>query len=214
VQVGVVTAIVGIASYQLHFRGTANHAGTTPMQGRRDASLGACAFALRMHPLLLEHFPGCTANIGEMHFSPGAYNIIPGEVAVTLECRASDSGILDSLESALLDAARQEAQNYNLDLEIEPLGRHDPASMHPSAQEAVRRAADRLHLSHIDLASGAGHDAQNLASLCPAGMIFVPSVRGISHSPHELSAWQDCLNGANVLLQAVLGLAASPEHFT
>ena len=157
-----------------------------------------------MHSLLLEHFPGCTANIGEMRFSPGAYNIIPGEVAVTLECRASERRTLDLLDAALLEAARQEAQNYSLELEIELLGRHQPALMHPTAQAAVRQAADRLGLSHTDLASGAGHDAQSLAQLCPAGMVFVPSVDGISHSPHEFSRWEDCLNGANVLLQAAL----------
>ena len=203
-QIGVVTAIVGIASCQLHFRGRANHAGTTPMRSRRDAGLGASAFTLAARRVVLEQFPGCTANTGEMHFNPGAYNIVPGEVVVSFEYRAPDSATFDSLEAALLAQAKQEAQVYDLELEVVALGRHEPAPMHPAAQQAVRRAADLLGLSHIDLASGAGHDGQNLAALCPAGMVFIPSVAGISHSPQEFSRWEDCLNGANVLLQAAL----------
>jgi acetylornithine deacetylase/succinyl-diaminopimelate desuccinylase-like protein len=174
------------------------------MRSRRDAGLGASAFALAVRRLVLERFPDCAANIGDMRFSPGAFNIVPGEVMVSLEYRAADSGTFDHLETSLLAEAYREAQSYGLELVIEPLGRHEPAPMHPVVQQAIRQAADRLGLSHVDLPSGAGHDGQNLAALCPTGMVFIPSVDGVSHSPQEFSRWEDCLNGANVLLQATL----------
>ena len=204
IQIGVVTAIVGISLFRLNFHGRANHAGTTPMNRRRDAGLGASAFVLAARQVLLEQFPECTANLGEMTFLPGAFNIVPGEAVVTLECRAPDAKTLNLLEAALQETAHRQAKSYHLELEIEPLIRHEPAPMHPIAQSAIRSAADYLRLSHTDLASGAGHDAQSLATVCPTGMVFIPSVDGISHSPKEFSRWEDCLNGANVLLQAAL----------
>ena len=93
-------------------------------------------------------------------------------------------------------------------LHVEFLGKHEPTPMSEQAQRAIRDACDALGLTHTPLVSGAGHDAQNLATICPAGMIFVPSVDGASHSPREFTEWQDCVNGANVLLQAALQIAS------
>ena len=104
-------------------------------------------------------------------------------------------------------AAREQAGRYGLGLEITDLGRHEPCPMDSEIQQAMAAACDELGLTHVSLASGAGHDGQSLAALCPVGMLFVPSVDGASHSPRELTEWHDCVNGANALLQTVLNLA-------
>ncbi len=207
VDIGIVTSIVGIGSARLTFLGRADHAGTTSMTDRLDAAQGASAFTLAARQLTLDEFEGCVANVGAMQFEPGAFNIVPERVAVSLEYRAPDADVFDRLEAALLAQAQTEAERFGLGLEIEKLGSHAPSPMSDAAQEAFAQAADALGLSHLSLASGAGHDAQSLAELCPAGMIFVPSAGGASHSPREFTEWEDCVNGANVLLQGVLGMA-------
>jgi N-carbamoyl-L-amino-acid hydrolase len=207
VDIGVVTGIVGMASYRLAFVGRADHAGTTSMADRRDAGLGAGAFALAAREVVMGDFPGCVANVGDMRFAPGAFNIIPAQVALALEFRAPEPALLRRLEEVLMERARTEAQRFGLGLEVERLGWLDPAPMSEAVQRAFAEAAGALGLSHVPLFSGAGHDAQSLAGLCPVGMIFVPSVGGASHSPREFTRWTDCLNGANVLLQAALRVA-------
>jgi N-carbamoyl-L-amino-acid hydrolase len=203
-QIGVVTGIVGIASYRLTFTGRADHAGTTPLPDRLDAAQGASAFTLAVRQLVLEQFPGCVANVGLLHLEPGAYNIVPARAVLGFECRSDNDETFTRLEATLLERARLEASRFGLGLEIEPVGRHAPAPMSAKMQQAIIQAAEALGLSHISLPSGAGHDAQSLAPLCPTGMIFVPSQDGASHSPREFTRWEDCLNGAKVLLQAAL----------
>jgi N-carbamoyl-L-amino-acid hydrolase len=205
--IGVVTGIVGYCSYRLTFIGRADHAGTTSMTDRRDAAQGASAFALAAREVVMQDFRGCVANVGDMRFVPGAFNIIPAQVALALEFRAPEPEPFAKLEAALLERARLEAERFGLGLDVEWLGRHDPAPMSEIAQRAFAKAADSLGLKHVPLFSGAGHDAQLLASICPAGMIFVPSVEGASHSPREYTRWVDCVHGANVLLQGALRMA-------
>ncbi len=211
-QVGIVTSIVGIASCRLSFVGEANHAGTTSILSRRDAAQGASAFTLAVREQVIQKFPDCVANIGNMIFEPGAFNIIPERVTVSLEYRAPDPNVFDLLGRTLLDIAQKEANRFNLELEIEILGKHAPAPMSADVQTVFLRSANNLGLAALPLASGAGHDAQSLADICPAGMIFVPSAGGVSHSPYEFTDWQDCINGANLLLQAVLELATKSAH--
>jgi len=205
-EIGVVTGIVGIRWHRLSFVGRADHAGTTPMEDRRDAAQGASAFALAARQIVLDRFPGCVANVGQMAFSPGAFNIVPAQVEVALEHRAADPAHLDEMEQVLLSEAQTQAERFGLQLEVTRLEAIDPMPMEADVQATIHRAAEDLGLSHIPLTSGAGHDAQSLAHLCPAGMIFVPSVNGRSHSGQEYTEWQDCVNGANVLLHSVLGL--------
>ncbi len=205
--IGIVTGMVGINSYCLGFIGRADHAGTRPMAERLDAGQGAAAFTQSVRRIVLNEFPDCAANVGAISFTPGAFNIVPERADLALEVRAVDEVSLERLEARLLASAQVEAKRYGLGLEIKSLGKHDPARMSEQAQNAIALSADGLGLRYIYLASGAGHDAQSLAKLCPCGMIFVPSVGGVSHSPKEFSEWKDCLNGANVLLQATLRLA-------
>jgi N-carbamoyl-L-amino-acid hydrolase len=207
--IGIVAGIAGICSCRLTFIGRSDHAGTTPVQNRLDAAQGACGFTLATRKIILEDFPDCVANVGDMQFTPGAFNIIPERVTLALEFRSANSEVFSSIEKKLLARARQEADRFGLDLEVEFLGKHQPAEMSPAVQKAITQAADALGLKSIHLESGAGHDAQSFADICPCGMIFVPSAGGASHSPREFTEWEDCINGANVLLQTTLRLATS-----
>lgn len=207
IAIGVVSGIVGISSYRMTWRGQANHAGTTPMEARRDAGLGAATFALTARELVLRDFAGCAINFGQMRFEPGAYNIIPGLAELALEFRAPEAKQLGELEDALLTLAGLVARQQGLGLDLAPQGGCAAAPMSVRAQAAIGAAADSLALTHISLPSGAGHDAQALAPVTPAGMIFIPSREGISHSPREFSDWQACVDGANVLLLAALKMA-------
>lgn len=207
IDIGIVSAIVGIWSYRLSFIGRADHAGAATMDDRLDASLGASAFTLAARELAMTKFPSCVVNVGKMDFAPGAFNIVPARVDAALEFRSPDEEEFKRLDAALLDLAKQEAARFGLELKVEFLGKHSPSPMSDVVRNAFAEACDDLGLSHISLASGAGHDAQSLADLCPVGMIFVPSVEGASHSPREFTKWDDCVNGANMLLQAALRLA-------
>ena len=207
VDIGIVSAIVGISSYRLSFLGRADHAGTTTMQDRLDASLGASAFTLAAREIVLNEFPNCVVNVGKMEFAPGAFNIVPAQVDVSLEFRSADEEEFKRLDSVLLARAREDAERFGLQLNVEFLGKHSPSRMDTEVQSAFASACDALGLTHMSLASGAGHDGQSFDGICPVGMIFVPSKDGASHSPREFTEWQDCVNGANVLLQTVLRLA-------
>ncbi|HKZ85924.1 MAG TPA: Zn-dependent hydrolase [Anaerolineae bacterium] len=207
VDIGVVSGIVGIQSYRVTYRGEANHAGTTPMETRRDASLGASAFVLTARDLVMKNFPGCVVNVGQMALRPGAFNIVPGVAELSLEFRAPEPERLAQLGTALLQLAELVASQYGLTLTAEPAGMCVPAPMSTRAQQAIIAAAESLGLSHATMPSGAGHDAMMLAPLTDVGMIFVPSRGGISHSPLEITEWRDCVNGANVLLRAALNMA-------
>ncbi|MBI4789059.1 MAG: Zn-dependent hydrolase [Chloroflexi bacterium] len=206
--IGIVSAIVGIASYRLTFVGRADHAGTTSMHDRRDAAQGASAFVVAIRELVIRDFPQCVANVGNITVAPGAFNIVPASVVVSLEFRAPTADEFSRLETALLERAKIEAERFGLGLKVDFLGKHDPTPMSFTAENAFIAACDALRLSHMPLVSGAGHDGQMLVGMCAVGMIFVPSVGGASHSPREFTEWQDCVNGANVLLQAALQLAS------
>jgi N-carbamoyl-L-amino-acid hydrolase len=207
IDIGIVAAIVGIWSYRLSFIGRADHAGTTTMDDRLDASLGASAFTLAAREIVLQDFPSCVVNIGAMEFSPGAFNIVPARVDVSLEFRSPEEEEFRWLDSVLLGRAQEEAKRFGLELKVDFLGKHSPSLMNAQVQSTFAEACNDLRLSYVSLTSGAGHDGQSFDGVCPVGMIFVPSVGGTSHSPREFTRWDDCVNGANVLLQTVLRLA-------
>jgi N-carbamoyl-L-amino-acid hydrolase len=206
-QIGVVTGIVGTRSLSLRFRGRAAHAGTTPMDARADAGVGAAAFVAAVPELVAREFPGCAATVGAVRFEPGAFNVVPGAASVALDFRSPEPAQLDELEEALLARARAAAEAHGLGLDAAPVGRWQPTPLDPGICDAIERAAARLGLESIRLPSGAGHDANALARVTRAGLIFVPSAGGVSHRPDEHTPWEDCLNGANTLLGTVLELA-------
>ncbi len=207
--IGIVTGIVGIRSLKARFLGRADHAGTASMEHRLDAAQGASAFTLAVRETVMAEFPGSVATVGNMAFEPGVFNVVPRAVTVSTEFRAQAGATLDEIEARLGQQAFYAAQRFGLDLEMEQLDRTAPARMDEQVQEAVAGACRTLGLRYAFLPSGAGHDAQCLAAVCPTGMIFVPSVGGTSHSAGEFTRWRDCVNGANVLLHTALTLAGS-----
>ena len=209
IPIGIVERISGIAFYRIHFLGKAEHAGTASMQDRRDAALGASAFTLAVREIILDQFPDCYSNVGYVKYQPGLFNVVPEKATLSLELRSADDQEFEHIRSAMLERANQIAAQYKLGIEIEFLGERKPAQMNTAFQLNIQEAANSLGLKTMPITSRAGHDAQTFASFVPTGMIFVPSVKGISHSPKELTAWQDCVNGANVLLRTVLRLGKS-----
>ena len=152
----------------------------------------------------MAEFPDSVVNTGVTRFLPGAMNVVPERAQLTLEFRAPRLRDLKQLGAALKDLAHAEARERELAVEIEEVDGIQPVQMDARVQAAVAAAAERLGLRQKQMTSGAGHDAQVMAKICPAGMIFVPSVDGFSHSAREFTKWEDCMNGANVLLQAAV----------
>ena len=206
--IGIVTAIVGARSFRLEFVGAAGHAGTTPMRERRDAAVGAAAFVVAARDLVARDYPGCVATAGNIEVEPGAFNVIPRRARLALEFRSTETQRLDELEGELTALARRAAETNSVELEIAPAGRWEPTALDEGVRAAIGRSAQTLGLRTLDLASGAGHDAQAVAAVTRSGMVFVPSRGGVSHASDEHTDWEDCVNGANVLLNAALDLAA------
>jgi N-carbamoyl-L-amino-acid hydrolase len=209
IDIGVVTGMRGNCSFEVVFTGDARHAGTTPMDARRDAGVGAAAFVLGVRETVTRDFPGCVANIGDIQIEPGSFNVVPARAQLQMECRSLDDAELDVLAAKLSERARSEAARWNLGVEVRRVGRWAPAPTDERVRRAFADASDRLGLSSMQMPSGAGHDAQVLANVTSSGMVFVPSSGGISHHPSEHTSLRDCVNGANVLLTATVALAQS-----
>ena len=205
--IGIVTGITGASSFHVVFDGETRHAGTTPMDARRDAAVGAAAFVLGVRETTMRTFRGCVATVGDIATEPGSFNVVPGRARLRLECRSLDSAELDALERALIEQAHEAAREFGLAVTVEPVGRLEPSPTDMSVRAACATAAAALGLTTLELPSGAGHDAQSLAAVTPSGIVFVPSAGGISHDPSEHTSWEHCVNGANVLLGAAVQLA-------
>lgn len=204
--VGVVTGIVGIRSFWLTFVGEAAHAGTRPLDDRRDALWGTADFIQQARHMVRDRFHPGVINFGQISAAPGAFNIVPAEVQLALEFRHGTEGQLNEMEVYLLSLAEQVARSHNLTVRIDPVSSCTAAPSDEQVVQAIEQAAEQLGLSHQRLMSFAGHDTQTLSAITPSAMIFVPCVAGISHNPRELCLEQDCVNGANVLLHTVLRL--------
>ena len=202
--IGIVDSIIGLRFHRLVFTGRADHAGTTPMEIRRNAGLGAAAFTMALHELLDAEFTDCVGNVGSMVLESGVTNVVSKEAVVDFEFRFPDENRGDELEAQIRDRARSIADRYDLEFEFIPTGRARSAQMDQALQRTAGEAAERLGLSAVSMNSGAGHDAQIMSVFTPACVIFIPSVGGISHNPAEFSTREDCENGANVLLHTVL----------
>jgi N-carbamoyl-L-amino-acid hydrolase len=206
-RIGVVTAIVGMGGGHVEFRGRQDHAGTTPMPMRRDALRGAADLLVRLPEVARSVSETAVATCGILHVEPGGANVVPGLARVQLDFRDSDRERILELEEAIVAAARDVAARHDLEVSYTRESITDPVPLNPRMQDLVAAKAADQDLKTLWLPSGAGHDAQNVARLAPTGMIFVPSVEGRSHSPAELSTWEDIEAGANVLLATVHALA-------
>jgi len=209
--IGVVTSLVGVQTYWLRFLGKAAHAGTMPMDKRKDALWGATDFVRKAKTTVMEQFSPGVVNCGMLNIQPGAFNIVPAEVELALEFRHGDPDQLKAMGQELLHLALESAQDNNLTLELNQVEETVPALMDEGFMSALEAAADKLDLSHKRMMSFALHDAQMMGRIVPSAMFFVPSVKGVSHNPKEYTKPEDCINGANVLLNAVLKIAAQEE---
>jgi N-carbamoyl-L-amino-acid hydrolase len=209
--IGVVTSIVGIASYWLTFIGRADHAGTTPMDRRLDAMRGLSEFVRQARELVMNRFPRGVYNCGVVEISPGAFNIVPERARLALEFRHQDEGKLDAMREALIGLALHVVEVEGLSLEVEGVGVHPPAPMNRAVIAAIASSCNALGLRWAEMASYAGHDTQVMAGMTKAGMFFVPSVGGASHSSRELTKEEDCINAGNVLLHTILRLVEDPH---
>jgi N-carbamoyl-L-amino-acid hydrolase len=208
VPIGVVEGIVAIHRYDVVVEGMANHAGTTPMDGRHDALVAASRLVLAVRQIAAERRGRQVGTVGRLEVEPNSPNVVPGRVTLSVEFRDLATATLDALGAATRAEAATIARETGTTITLTLATTNPSALAHAGVQDAVGQAADRLGLVTRRLPSGAGHDAQMIAALCPMGMIFVPSVGGISHSPRELTTWDDCTRGAEVLLGAVLALDA------
>lgn len=208
-QIGVVLGIVGRTNYEITFLGEAGHSGTTDMYRRRDALRGAAQFIMRAHDLVREKFGDGIFNCGKVEVYPGSFNVIPSRATLAVEVRHINTDMLSQMETMIVSVARECAATFRLDVEPRFVAHYPAAAMHPTLVEAINNSCEQLHLSHTELYSYSGHSPQFMSQITPSGMIFVPSVGGISHHREEFTKWEDVINGANVLLQTILHVALS-----
>ncbi len=207
IDIGIVEGIVGLAWWEVEFTGFANHAGTTPMNARQDALLAAAKFIIAVNEVTTSFEGAHVGTVGRIKAEPGAPNVIPGKVVTSLEIRDLSLEMIEKVYEAVKSRANEIAKTSNVQIEFRPLDTTaDPAIMTTAIQDEIAKSATKLGLTTKRLPSGAGHDAQDMALIAPAGMIFVPSKGGISHSPKEFTSAEDMANGANVLLRTILAL--------
>jgi N-carbamoyl-L-amino-acid hydrolase len=208
IDIGVVEGIVGINQWNVTVEGFANHAGTTAMNNRQDALLAAAKFIQAVNRVVTSVPGRQVGTVGRIQAWPGAPNVIPGKVVLTLELRDLDAAKIQMLFEKIRGEANQIATSSRVTFDFKPINTNIPAPTDPRVRAIIAESAKELGLSTKQMPSGAGHDAQDMARLGPVGMIFIPSIGGISHSPKEFSRPQDIENGANVLLAALMKLDA------
>lgn len=204
--IGVVQGIVGIMRWNVTVEGMTNHAGTTPMRERRDAMVAAARFVDAVHTTVTEWPGGPVATVGRLEAEPGVPNVIPGRATLSLEIRALTMEAIEEIQATLARKADDIGGATGTAFAFDRFYVSGAAPATPALQDVVEEAARGLGLTTRRMPSGAGHDAQSMAHLGPMGMIFVPSVRGISHAPGEYTSPEDCAHGADVLLRAFLAL--------
>jgi N-carbamoyl-L-amino-acid hydrolase len=202
--IGTVTGIVGLRWLDVAIDGMANHAGTTPMDQRHDAVLAAARFTVAVNDAVRAEPGKQVATVGRLVASPNTRNVIPGRVDLTVDLRDLDPGTLDRLEAALRRVAAEIARATGTTFTLTRPFDSAPAMADGRLMDLVDGCAASRGLSGQRMRSGAGHDAQEMAQIAPMGMIFVPSVGGISHSPKEFTKAEDVANGVDVLLNAVV----------
>ena len=205
--IGVVEGVQGISWQRLTIEGEANHAGTTPMHLRRDASLAAARIVTFVHDLASASNGSTVGTVGSLALEPGVVNAIPGRAVLTVDLRAVDAAQLSSAEESVAAFVGTLRRETGVRIDAERLVRLDAVAFDPAICAQVEAAAQRRGLSSRRMTSGAGHDAQMIARIAPAAMIFVPSTAGISHSPREHTPDDALVAGANVLLDVVAELA-------
>ncbi len=207
VDIGVVEGIVGLNWWDVEITGFTNHAGTTPMNDRKDAMIAAAQFVLAVNEIVTSTEGAQVGTVGRIEAFPGAPNVIPGKVIASLELRDLNAEKIKSLYKKIEQKGFEIGATTGTKFSFTPIdATAEPALTDLRIQSLIRSKAKTLGYSHKTMPSGAGHDAQDMAVITPTGMIFVPSVNGISHAPEEYSTPEAIAKGANVLLHSILEL--------
>ena len=205
--VGIVDGVYGLAWLQVTIEGKADHAGPTPMSNRRDALVAATDAISEINRLPGGLSEDAVATVGSIEVEPDSINVIPSRATFTVDVRSYDDAVvdrgLDRVEAEIAAACDRHGVEYD----IEPLSRHHSIEFSETVRSAADRGAEAAGVDVTHLLSGAGHDAQHLQSVTDSGMLFVPSVDGLTHSEAEFTEWEDCLEGARVFAQATVELA-------
>ncbi len=207
VTIGAVEKVQGISWTEFTFTGTANHAGTTPMRLRHDAGYAAMATATFVRELVTRIGGDQVGTVGSLEIAPNLVNVVANHARFSVDLRNTDNQGLQLAEQELADFVERLSEQEGIRVERRTLARFDPVPFDPDMVDRVEASARALGLSVMRMPSGAGHDAQMLARVCPTSMIFVPSVGGISHNINEYTSPHDVEAGANVLLQVLLALS-------
>lgn len=209
-RIGVVEGVQGISWTEFTLHGVSNHAGTTPMHMRSDAGYVAARVTTFARELTQRYGGNQIATVGAITLAPNLVNVIANKALFTVDLRNTDGAVLQAAEAELWAFTEQTAAAEGVQCDRRMLARFDPVQFDPAVIDRVEQAASAHRLSHRRMPSGAGHDAQMLARMCPTGMIFVPSVKGLSHNVREHTEPADLVAGANVLLQVLTELADRP----
>lgn len=202
--IGVVAGAQGQRWYEITLTGQEAHAGPTPMKRRRDALVGAARAVVEVNRIGLGNQPYACATVGLMQVSPNSRNTIPGKVFFTVDFRHPDDAVLSKMDAELRAAVARIAEEIKLEAAVEQIWYSPPVKFAPGCVDAVRKAAERLGYDHMDIVSGAGHDACYISRVAPTGMVFIPCEDGISHNEVENATKTDVAAGCQVLLQAML----------
>ena len=208
ITIGVVTGVQGISWTELAISGQSAHAGTTPMRLRRDPGVVAAQISVGVRSIATEFGGTQVATVGLMRFEPNLVNVVPAKVTMTVDLRNTDEMVLRDAEARFRALCDTSAAGENVAITSRPLARFEPVEFDAQMVDLVEATAVRLGCSTMRMPSGAGHDAQMLARVCPTAMVFVPSVNGLSHNIAEYTHPADITSGANVLLQVVLAKAS------
>ncbi|MEF3329028.1 Zn-dependent hydrolase [Oceanobacillus oncorhynchi] len=205
IDIGVVECVVGMCCYEIEVIGDSDHAGTTPMSMRKDSLFASNNLINEIREKMSKLDNDLVYTIGRMNVSPNIHTVIPNKVIFTLEARHKEAAVISQVEEIIQGLAETEAKE-KCDVTIKKLWDRDTVWFNNKLVDALEKSCKSLNCSYKRMASGAGHDAQFIATYLPAAMIFVPSVNGKSHAEDELTAWEDCERGVNVVLQTVLDL--------
>jgi N-carbamoyl-L-amino-acid hydrolase len=204
IAIGVVEGVQGICWMELSFSGHSNHAGTTPMALRCDAGMAAMRCAAFVHELVARYGGRQLGTVGAVTLQPNLINVIPSRAVMTVDLRNTDGALLHAAQAEMLAHARRVAAEHGVQFSHRQLADFAPVQFDAALIDSVERHARAAGLSTLRMPSGAGHDAQMLARVCPTAMVFVPSAGGLSHNVREHTDAQQLEQGANVLLQVML----------
>ncbi len=210
--IGIVTGVQGLKWYEARFLGRPAHTGSTPMPLRRNALLPAAQLIEAVDRIGHAHAPDAVATVGFVEVSPNSNNVIPGEVRLTIDLRHPKDEVLAQMDRDLHAAFDAVLKDRPITGNLVPISDVAAVAFDPDCIDAVRQAAAKSKLSARDIVSGAGHDAVHLAKLIPTTMIFVPSKDGLSHNPAESTSQEECAQGTQVLLDAVLAYDKSQSE--